>query len=114
MLKNDERSQYVYENKGRSDTMPEKKSDIYVEKSDILVNWAALAHQMLLPGRHFVSFALPYTGLNAFPSGAAFCAEFEGHAGLFPATGRADSADRRLCGLRFFCPSVGIKGDQKH
>ena len=30
MLRNDERSQHVYENKGHSDTMPEKKSDIYV------------------------------------------------------------------------------------
>ena len=30
MLKNDERSQYVYESKGHSDTMPDKKSDIYV------------------------------------------------------------------------------------
>ncbi len=31
MLKNDERTQYVYENKGNMDTMPDEKSDIYVE-----------------------------------------------------------------------------------
>ena len=35
--KKDVRSRYVYENKGRYDTLPGKKSDIYVFHSDIFV-----------------------------------------------------------------------------
>jgi hypothetical protein len=35
MLENDVRSRNVYENKGNTDKMPGKKSDIYVLVSDI-------------------------------------------------------------------------------
>jgi hypothetical protein len=31
MLKNSERTRNVYENKGNTDTMPDDKSDIYVD-----------------------------------------------------------------------------------
>ena len=36
MLKNDDQSQYVYENKRNMDTMPDEKSDIYVDLTRVL------------------------------------------------------------------------------
>jgi len=35
-LKNDDQSQYVHENKGNIDTMPDEKSDIYVDLTRLL------------------------------------------------------------------------------
>jgi len=94
MLENDQRSRKVYENKGNIDTMPEKKSDLYVEKSDILVNWGAIARQMLLLWRYSVASGLPSFKLNA------------------PVRW---GVPRTVCGRRGqeARPSVGIEGDQK-
>ncbi len=36
MFKNNERTQYVYENKGNMDKVPDQKSDIYVEMTRFL------------------------------------------------------------------------------
>ena len=94
MLENDQRSRKVYENKGGSDAVPEKKSDIYVETSDILVNWGAIARQKPLPWRHFVTSGLPNFRLNAPVRWGV------------PRTVRGWPGQKTR-------PSVGVKGGQK-